>query len=131
MGTDAALDAGLPVAQAARALGITPGALRKRIRRGSVPAYQQDGQWYVHVVGQARAQASPRDETGAGQGQDAALLAELRAEIEYLRAALRAEQTNMQGLLQRALPAPRPETTLGEEARPSEPSRRRWWWPFD
>lgn len=43
-------DVGYPVAEAARRLGLSPGALRKRIKRGTVPAYKGlDGQWYVPV----------------------------------------------------------------------------------
>ena len=38
---------GIPVAQAAQALGLSPNAVRKRIRRGSLSAYKVDGQWFI------------------------------------------------------------------------------------
>jgi len=45
-GYDADLDA-LPVHAAAVRLGISPAAVRKRIRRRSLRAFQQDGEWRI------------------------------------------------------------------------------------
>jgi len=49
-GQDAGYDAGqdaLPVHAAAGRLGISPAAVRKRIRRHSLPAFQVDGEWRI------------------------------------------------------------------------------------
>ncbi len=40
---------GLPLAEAARRLGISENALRKRVRRGTITAARgADGRWYVY-----------------------------------------------------------------------------------
>ena len=49
MSKDTVVDGGYPVSEAAEIMGITPGALRKRIQRGTVDATKVDGQWYVYV----------------------------------------------------------------------------------
>ncbi len=38
---------GVPVAEAAKLLGLNYEAVRKRIKRGTLPAYKQDDRWYV------------------------------------------------------------------------------------
>ena len=58
-------DVGYPIAEAARRLGLTPGAVRKRIRRGTLLAYKGlDGQWHVPVP-----QDNPRDTPAGDDGQ--------------------------------------------------------------
>lgn len=49
MSKDTVVDGGYPVSEAAEMMGITPGALRKRIQRRTVDATKVDGQWYVYV----------------------------------------------------------------------------------
>lgn len=126
----------LPVAEAAKRLGISNDALRKRIKRGSVDA-QQDGagQWWVLLP--ADATRTGGDGTGqrpdaggdaSGQADQAPLLQRIRdleAERDYLRRQLEATNANMHMIL-RALPAP---STTPAEASPIQnaPRRRRWW----
>ena len=79
---------GLSVGEAARVLGITVPAVRKRIRRGSLRAYKVDGRYRVIVPalpGAGSQSGSPEDVTiGEAVGQ-AALIQQLRSENEYLR----------------------------------------------
>ena len=51
----------LSLLQAARVLKIQPDALRKRIQRGKVEAYKEDGQWRVVVDTTGRTVAPPVD----------------------------------------------------------------------
>ena len=51
------MDAGhqlLDIASAARWMGITPEAVRKRIARGTLQATKRDGRWYVAASGSSR-----------------------------------------------------------------------------
>jgi hypothetical protein len=52
----------LTLLQAARVLKIQPDALRKRIQRGKVEAYKEDGQWRV-VVDMAERSSAPALDT--------------------------------------------------------------------
>ena len=67
MGQDSGQDAGqerpvdgLTVAAAARQLGITASALRKRLRRGTLPAFKVGEQWYLRREGVDAAGAADR-----------------------------------------------------------------------
>ncbi len=63
-GLDAGQDApedGVSVGEAARVLGISTAAVRKRIRRGTLPAMKVGEQWYVAREGLAAVQAAERD----------------------------------------------------------------------
>ena len=55
--------AGLPITEAAKHLGVTTELLRKRAQRGTIPAYKADGRWFV-VLDQADdpVQDSTRDQ---------------------------------------------------------------------
>ena len=81
-GIDAGIDDGLPIAEAARQMGITPAALRKRVERGSVQAYQVTGQWYVVVP--ASLDAGKDAGSTAAAGEESALVVELRARVTSL-----------------------------------------------
>ena len=77
-GQDAARDARedvpadrLTVAEAARQLGISTAALRKRIKRGTLPALKVGEQWYVTREGVDAARAAARSaapDTGSPSG---------------------------------------------------------------
>lgn len=44
------LSRGAGIAEAARLLGLTPGAVRKRVQRGTLPSFKSEtGEWYVVV----------------------------------------------------------------------------------
>jgi excisionase family DNA binding protein len=84
-GQDAARDARedvpadrLTVAEAARQLGISTAALRKRIKRGTLPALKVGEQWYVTREGVDAARAAARSAapdtsspSGSPTGRDA------------------------------------------------------------
>ena len=90
-GVDAGMDNTLPVADAARVLGISRDALYKRIRRDSVGWERgEDGRIYVHVdtatdtstdAGIAAAMDASTDES--------ALIASLEEQVSYLREVVR------------------------------------------
>jgi hypothetical protein len=72
------------VVTAARVLGVTPAAVRKRIRRGSLRAWKVDGLWRV-VLPAGREPSYP---AVTHPGQDAerdARLAHLEGEVAFLR----------------------------------------------
>ena len=98
MGEDAGADTGrtqcapkgLTLREAARALGVSEGAVRKRVSRGSIDSdIGEDGRRYVYFE---------EDDTGADEGRpggEDALSeanAELRARVESLERALEAER---------------------------------------
>ncbi len=71
---------------AARTLGISKEALRKRIKRGTVEAYKDGGRWVVELpdADQDADQDAGRD-NGYDAGQDAAVIRRLESENEFLR----------------------------------------------
>ena len=72
------------VVTAARSLGVTPAAVRKRIRRGSLRAWKVDGVWRV-VLPAGREPSYPTvTEPARDAGRDA-LIAQLASENEFLR----------------------------------------------
>ncbi len=42
---------GIPIAEAARLLGLSQEAVRKRLLRATLPGYKQDEHWYVLLDG--------------------------------------------------------------------------------
>jgi hypothetical protein len=73
----------LTVAQAAAALGITEGAVRSRIKRGTLPTVKEGGTVYV-LLGDGTSQANQSPNTGVRSDQSA-LIEALRDQIEDLR----------------------------------------------
>jgi hypothetical protein len=80
----------LTVAQAAAALGITEGAVRSRIKRGTLPTAKEGGTVYV-LLGGGTSQANQTPNTGVPSGQSE-LIASLQDQIRYLREQLDAER---------------------------------------
>ncbi len=71
---------GLPIGEAAEVLGISPTAVRKRVKRGTLPAHKGvDGCWYVDIQ-PTRPPGSPIDQDN--------LVARLTDEVAFLRAEL-------------------------------------------
>jgi hypothetical protein len=60
---------GMPIADAAKHLGVTVEMLRKRAQRGTLPAYKVDGRWFI-VVSEHDDQAPVQDETTVQDVQD-------------------------------------------------------------
>ena len=80
----------LTVAQAAAALGITEGAVRSRIKRGTLPIAKEGGT--VHVLlggGTSLANQTPNTSVPGDQSE---LIASLQDQIRYLREQLDAER---------------------------------------
>jgi hypothetical protein len=84
-------DEGTTVAQAARTLGITEGAVRKRVERGKLAAERAtDGRLIVHLDSDTTATATTRDRTRRSRTADTVsasredLVDELRDRVSYL-----------------------------------------------
>ncbi len=133
---------GLTVQEAARRLGVSEGAVRKRVARGTIPHVKgPDGRVYVHL------------DNGVDDGQDegvyphnSALTSQLREEIAYLREENRRKDeiimqqaVTMRQLTAAQEPRESPETVVEESEgaggsppppkRPTqEGSQRRPWW---
>jgi hypothetical protein len=80
----------LTVVQAAAALGITEGAVRSRIKRGTLPTAKEGGTVYV-LLGGGTSQANQTPNTGV-PGDQSELIASLQDQIRYLREQLDAER---------------------------------------
>jgi hypothetical protein len=103
------------VAQAAAELGMTEGAIRGRIKRGTLRAHREGGRVYVVVESSAR-----RDEPPDEPSDQSELIAVLREQLAAERQAHAEARRIIAGLVERipAIEAPEsPET-------PSEPVQR-------
>jgi DNA-binding Lrp family transcriptional regulator len=135
----------LTIQEVARALGISEGAVRKRVTRGTLKhEKEQDGRIYVYL--------DARDRRGVDVGQDEgvdphnnALISQLRDEVAYLRDENRRkdEIIMQQAMTMRQLTAAQPQEpteaaeTVEEEQERAEPQsdapgtqegvRRPWW----
>lgn len=98
------------VADAARALGISPDAVRGRIRRGTLDAEKVGGRWLVYLDRQDTDR--PRQDTATG---DAGELAAMRRYVERLELELDQRNAELRSMhlqverLSRALPPPAPD----------------------
>ena len=126
------------IQEAARRLGISEGAVRKRVTRGSLEHDKEEsGRIYVYL--------DERTTRGVDDGQDAgvdALVTQLRDEVAFLRDQLRRQQeiTVMQAASLRQLSAPpeEPESTIVDQQREEPPASaegsqagtQRPWWRF-
>jgi len=79
--------------QASQRLGITEDAIRKRIARGTLEGYKEDGRWWVQV--QDNGQAQP--ETDQRDGKTIAIAA-MEARIESLESQLTAKDQQIDQL---------------------------------
>jgi hypothetical protein len=80
----------LTVAQAAASLGITEGAVRSRIKRGTLPTAREGGTVFV-LLGGGTSQANHPPNTGVPSDQSE-LIASLQDQVRYLRERLDAER---------------------------------------
>jgi hypothetical protein len=79
----------LTVAQAAAALDITEGAVRSRIKRGTLPTLKEGGTVYVVLGGTSEATHTPHADEPSDQSE---LVESLQDQITYLRQQLAAER---------------------------------------
>jgi hypothetical protein len=144
----------LTVAQAAAALGITEGAVRSRIKRGTLPTTKEGGTVFV-LWGGGTSQANQTPNTSVPADQSA-LVEALQDQVRYLREQLDAERearteerrrhdtlmaqltSRIQAIESPESPGPResPETTADEQQGrgpvpgaegPQESAQRPWW----
>jgi hypothetical protein len=124
----------LTVAQAADQLGISEGAVRNRIKRGTLTAEREAGRVYILLAGPAQSD-KPRDESE--------LVAVLREQLAAERQAHAEARRIIAGLVERipAIEAPQEATEASEtveeepdraEPRPGsseteEDAQRPWW----
>src|SRR5215217_3647060 len=80
----------LTVAQAAASLGITEGAVRSRIKRGTLPTSKEGGAVFV-LLGGGTSAANQPPKTGAPGGQSE-VVEDLRDQVAYLREQLDRER---------------------------------------
>jgi hypothetical protein len=80
----------LTVAQAAAALGITEGAVRSRIKRGTLPTTKERGTVFV-LLGDGTSAANRPPNIGV-PGDQSELIASLQDQIRYLREQLDVER---------------------------------------
>jgi chromosome segregation ATPase len=80
----------LTVAQAATRLGITEGAVRSRIKRGTLTTTKEGGTVFV-LLGDGTSQANQTTNTGV-PGDQSELIASLQDQVHYLREQLDAER---------------------------------------
>ncbi len=128
------------IQEAARQLGISEGAVRKRVTRGSLEHEKEEsGRVYVYLDTEGR--------RGVDDGQDGgvvhefgALISRLEGEVEFLRDQLRRQQEIIaqQAVTMRQLSAPReePQSTIVDQEREEPPestegsqtgTQRPWW----
>ena len=124
----------LTVAQAAALLGISEGAVRSRIKRGTLPTMREGGTVFV-LLGGSTSQANQPPGTGV-PGDQLELVNALQDQIRYLREQLDAERearteerrrhdTIVAQLTSRipAIEAPHEESTDAPESTAGEPER--------
>lgn len=139
-------DRRLTIDQAADHLGISPDAVRSRVKRGTVAAEREAGRVYVLVDADRHGPAHDRPSTD--QYADKALTSQMQSEIDHLRGQLEAERAAhaearriIAGLVERIpvieAPADAPEApeTPSEPVQstqappePETPTETRPWW---
>jgi len=111
------------VGEAAKHFGITPDAIRARIRRGTLPAEKRGGVWYVRLpaddddtteTGQTTERDNEQDATGAALVDLVAELTRKNAELSAAAAAWQARagflQERLEALESGPITTPAPDT---------------------
>ena len=117
----------LNVAQAAAQLGITEGAVRSRIKRGTLPTVKEAGRVFVVWAGVDGGTSTANHAPNTGDSKAAPdqreLVEELRDRVRALEETNRENRRIIAGLIQRVpeLESPRDEPHGGPEAVTEEP----------
>jgi len=124
--------AGVSVAEAAAALGITPEAVRKRLGRGTLLGHRVGRTWRVHLddVPKTGGQRTQTDTQGQQDATD--LVTALREEVAWLREEVVRKDQLLAALAQRvpALSAGQPAEVTEPNLRKARPGTSRPWWQF-
>jgi hypothetical protein len=131
------------VPQAARLLGISERAIRKRIAAGSLAAERDGPRWWVRLDGAEPGTAERGTEAAPPEPDPApALVEQLRSEVAYLRAELTATReqlteerrradtliASLMGRLPELAPvAVEPSAISSGPTTPATPEARPWW----
>ena len=113
------------IQEAARTLGISEGAVRKRVTRGTLKhEKEQDGRVYVYLDAGDRRGVDGRQDEGVDPYNNA-LISQLKDEVAYLRDENRRkdEIIMQQAMTMRQLSAPPHEATDAAETVEEEPER--------
>ena len=116
-GIDAGLDR-VTIQEAARLLGVSEGAVRKRVARGTLQHDKgPDGRVYVGLDGGGRRGVDGGQDTGVDP-HNSALISRLEGEVEFLRDQVRRQQEIIaqQAVTMRQLSAPPEEAPENAEA---------------
>jgi AcrR family transcriptional regulator len=136
----------LTIQEAARRLGVSEGAVRKRVTRGTLQhEKEEDGRVYIYLDAGDRRRVDDGQDAGVDPNNDA-LISQLRDEVAYLRDENRRkdEIIMQQAMTMRQLTAAQPQEpaeaaeTVEEEPERAEPrpdasgaqegvERRPWW----
>jgi len=104
--------------QASQRLGITEDAIRKRIARGTLEGYKEDGRWWVQIPDNGqnnKTNSQSQPENDQNNGKDIALAA-MESRIESLETQLTAKDQQIDQL----------HHLLAQTAL-NTPSARPWW----
>ncbi len=121
---------GVPIGEAAKLLGITTTAVRKRIHRGSLLATKNpDGTWTVHLDAVASGQSAGSPSASPDSDERVALL---QREIDRLWQELerRAEELRRKDVIISQFAERLPELPVVSTTHPTNGTVRRSWWKF-
>jgi len=82
----------MTIAEYAAHTGLADSTIRRRIKRGTLPAHQVDGRWLIHVDDDA---APKQSNQTPKQDEQGALVDQLQSEITHLRDQLFAKDSQL------------------------------------
>jgi hypothetical protein len=123
-GVDGGLER-VTIQEAARKLGVSEGAVRKRVTRKTLPHDKDpDGRVYVYLDERTTRGVDDRQDAGVDP-HNSALISRLEGEVEFLRDQVRRQQEIIaqQAVTMRQLSAPPEEATEDDETVEEAPDR--------